>query len=150
MWCDYMRISVYDLAKSFKKKYKGSVAWRIKKHCKVVEKHLNPDEEVLYVFPAQKNEAWYDVYTTAVLVMTNKRLIIGRKRLLFGYFLDVITPDMFNDMNVYAGLFWGRVNIDTIKEVVVLTNISKRALPEIETNITTYMMKAKEKLKTNL
>ncbi len=145
-----MRISVYDLAKSFKKKYKGSVAWRIKKHCKVVEKHLNPDEEVLYVFPAQKNEAWYDVYTTAVLVMTNKRLIIGRKRLLFGYFLDVITPDMFNDMNVYAGLFWGRVNIDTIKEVVVLTNISKRALPEIETNITTYMMKAKEKLKTNL
>lgn len=150
MWCDYMRISVYELAKSFKKKYKGSVAWRIKKHCKVVEKHLNPDEEVLYVFPAQKNEAWYDVYTTAVLVMTNKRLIIGRKRLLFGYFLDVITPDMFNDMNVYAGLFWGRVNIDTIKEVVVLTNISKRALPEIETNITTYMMKAKEKLKTNL
>ena len=145
-----MRISVYDLAKSFKKKYKGSVAWRIKKHCKVVEKHLNPDEEVLYVFPAQKNEAWYDIYTTAVLVMTNKRLIIGRKRLLFGYFLDVITPDMFNDMNVYAGLFWGRVNIDTIKEVVVLTNISKRALPEIETNITTYMMKAKEKLKTNL
>ncbi len=150
MWCDYMRISVYDLAKSFKKKYKGSVAWRIKKHCKVVEKHLNPDEEVLYVFPAQRNEAWYDIYTTAVLVMTNKRLIIGRKRLLFGYFLDVITPDMFNDMNVYAGLLWGRVNIDTIKEVVVLTNISKRALPEIETNITTYMMKAKEKLKTNL
>ena len=145
-----MRISVYELARTFKRKYKASVAWRIKKHCKVVEKHLNPDEEVLYVFPAQKNEAWYDIYTTAVLVMTNKRLIIGRKRLLFGYFLDVITPDMFNDMNVYAGLLWGRVNIDTIKEVVVLTNISKRALPEIETNITTYMMKAKEKLKTNL
>ena len=145
-----MRISVYDLAKSFKKKFKGSVAWRIKKHCKVVEKHLNPDEEVLYVFPAQKNEAWYDLFTTAILVMTDKRLIIGRKRLIFGYFLDVITPDMFNDMNVYAGLLWGRVNIDTIKEVVVLTNISKRALPEIETNITTYMMKAKEKYKANM
>lgn len=141
---------IYEEVKKFKKKYRMSVAWRLKKNSKVVVKHLNSDEEVLYVFAAQKNDKWYDLFSTAVLVMTDKRLLIGRKRLLFGYFFDAITPDMFNDMNVYAGLFWGKVNIDTIKEVVVLTNIDKKALPEIETNVTSYMMKAKEKYKSNM
>ena len=141
---------IYEQVKNFKRKYHMSIAWRLKKNSRIVEKHLNSDETVLYVFTAQKNDKWYDVFSTAVLVMTDKRLLIGRKRLSFGYFFDAITPDMFNDMNVYAGLIWGKINIDTIKEVVVLTNIDKKALPEIETNVTSYMMKAKEKYKTNM
>jgi hypothetical protein len=71
---------------------------------------------------------------------------LASKRLLFGYFFTAITPDMFNDLNVKMGLIWGKISIDTIKEVVYLSNIQREALPEIETEITEYMMKEKKKL----
>ena len=35
---------VYDLVKEFKKKYPGTIGWRLKQNASVVEKHLNPDE----------------------------------------------------------------------------------------------------------
>ena len=54
---------------------------------------------------------------------------------------------MYNDMEIYKGLIWGKVTIDTVKEVVVLTNISKKALDEIETNISEFMLEAKKKYK---
>ena len=138
--------SVYEKVVNFKKKYPGTIAWRIKRHCKIIDKHLNPDEEVLYAFPAQKNDNPFDIISTYVIVLTNKRLLLGRKRFVFGYFFDSITPDMFNDMSVIGCIFWGKVHIDTIKEYVTLSNISKRALPEIETAVSSYMMKKKEEL----
>ena len=47
--------SLYDKVIIFKKKFPKTVTWyRLKKHCKVIEKHLNPGEEVLYAFAAQK------------------------------------------------------------------------------------------------
>ena len=128
---------VYEEALKFKRKYPGTVAWRIKKHCARVEEHLNPDEEVLYVFLGQKNNKFYDIISTSVFVITNNRL-------LFGYFLYSITPDMFNDLTVYSGLIWGMVTIDTIKEMVYVSNLSKRCLDEIETNVTEYMMEEKK------
>ena len=33
--------SVYKSCKEFLKKYPGTIAWRIKKHAKVVEEHIN-------------------------------------------------------------------------------------------------------------
>lgn len=135
---------VYEEALKFKRKYPGTVAWRIKKHCARVEEHLNPDEEVLYVFLGQKNNKFYDIISTSVFVITNKRLLIANDRLLFGYFLYSITPDMFNDLTVYSGLIWGMVTIDTIKEMVYVSNLSKKCLDEIETNVTEYMMEEKK------
>ena len=140
-------LSVTEQAIAFKKKYHMSIAWRLKKNSKVVEKHLNPDEKVLYVFAAQKNDNPFDIISTAVVALTTKRLLIGRKRLVFGYFLDSITPDMFNDLNVIASMIWGKIHIDTINEYVTLSNIDKKALPEIESMITSYMMKEKQKLR---
>ena len=99
-------LSIYEQALAFKKKYHMSVAWRLKKNSKIVEKHLNPDEKVLYVFAAQKNDNPFDFFSTAVLALTNKRLLIGRKRVVFGYFFDSITPDMFNDLKVLSGVIW--------------------------------------------
>ena len=65
---------------------------------------------------------------------------------VFGYFLDSITPDMFNDLKIKGGLFWGKVYIDTLNELVALSNISNAALPEIETQLSNYMMEmGKEK-----
>ena len=54
---------------------------------------------------------------------------------------------MFNDLSVKMGLIWGKVYIDTIKEVIKLSNLQREALPEIETAITEYMMREKQKYK---
>ena len=51
---------------------------------------------------------------------------------------------MFNDLTVHSGLIWGKVYIDTIKETVVLSNISKNALDEIETNVSEIMLQHKK------
>lgn len=136
---------VYKWAYRFKRKYPSTIAWRLRKHCKVIEQHLNPDEDIKYAFVGQRNNDWYDIITSGIFVITNKRIMVATDRLLFGYFLFSITPDMFNDLTVVAGLLWGRVVIDTIKEQVYVTNISKRALDEIETMVTEYMMEEKKK-----
>ncbi len=140
---------VVELTKEFKRKYPTTIAWRIKKNASIIEKHLNPDEEVLYAFTAQKNNSIFDITSTAVVALTNKRLLIGRKRVVFGYFLDSITPDLFNDLKVLSGIFWGKIHIDTMKEFITLSNISKKALPEIETMISSYMMKEKKKMSSD-
>ena len=135
---------VYRGAMKFKKLHPSTIGWRIKQNASIVEKHLNPDEKVLYVFVAQKNDNPLDVLSTAVIALTDKRILIGRKRVVFGYFLDSVTPDLFNDLKVKGGLIWGKVYIDTVKEFITLSNIGVEALPEIETEISRYMMKIKK------
>lgn len=136
---------VYKKVLEFKKKYPWTIGWRIKSNCEIVERHLNPDEEVLYAFIAQKNDSSFNIINSSVVALTNRRLLIGRSRIVFGYFLNAITPDMFNDLKVSGGLIWGKVYIDTVKEFVTLSNISIDALTEIETEISTYMMREKRK-----
>lgn len=134
----------YNLASKFMKKYPMTVAWRVKQHCKVIDKHLNPGEEILYVFAGQKNDRAVDLFNSCVIVFTNKRIMVATKRVLFGYFLTSITPDMYNDLTVSKRIFWGAVVIDTVKEVITITNIDSKALSEIETNITEIMIKNKK------
>lgn len=136
---------IYSKVKEFKKKYPMTIAWRLKEHAKICALHMNPDEVVKYVFAAQKNDNPLDIFTTYLVVLTNKRILLASKRVLFGYFFTAITPDMFNDINVRMGVIWGKITIDTIKEIVYLSNIQREALPEIETSITQYMMKEKQK-----
>ncbi len=135
---------IYEKAMEFKKKYPLSIGWRIKAHSKVVEKHLNPGEKPLYVFVAQKNDNPLDIITTYVVAVTDRRIILGQKRLLFGYFFTSITPDLFNDLEVKMGLIFGKLYVDTVKELVKFSNIQREALNEIETNITENMMKEKK------
>jgi len=139
-------MKIYEEVLKFKRKYPMSIAWRLKKNSKIVEKYLNPDETISYVFAAQKNNNPFDFFSTAVIAITNRRLLIGRKRVVFGYFVDSITPDLFNDLKVLSGIVWGKINIDTAKEFITLSNIDKKALDEIETNISTFMMDEKAKL----
>ena len=139
--------SVATKVTNFKKKYPFTVAWRIKSHAKVIEKHLEKDEKVLYVFTGQYNASAIDFMHTAVLAITDKRLLVGVDRVLYGYFLYSITPDMFNDLTIVSNLLWGKVIIDTIKEEVIVSNISKSALPEISERVTKYMMEAKKDYK---
>lgn len=123
----------YEMVSEFKKKYPLTICFRLKKHCKIIEKHLNPGEEIIYAFPAQKNASAFEIFYTNVVALTNKRIIIATKRVLWGYFLVTITKDMFNDLTIKKGLIFGSVLIDTIKEKVILSNIDPKALDEIET-----------------
>ena len=140
-----MNSLTYLKLKEFKKKYPSTIGWRLKRHAKIIDKHLNSDEVVDYAFYAQKNDNPLDIITTYAIVLTNKRLILATKRVLWGYFFTTVTPDMFNDLKVEDSLIWGRVYIDTVKEFISLSNISKKALPEIETNITSFMIREKQK-----
>lgn len=136
---------VCDKVKEFKNKYSSTIAWRLSAHSKIIEKYLNPGEEVSFVFAAQKGFSTFDIFSTFVVALTNKRILLAQKRLLFGYTYLAITPDMFNDLTVHSGLIWGKIYIDTVKETVVLSNISKAAMDDIETEITEYMMREKQK-----
>ncbi len=139
-----------SLLKQFRTKYPRTIAWRVKSHANVIRKHLNPGEKVIYAFPAQKTKEPFQIFFTCVVVITNKRLLIAVDRVLFGYFFTSITPDMYNDLEVKSGLFWGNIIIDTVKEVVELSHISINALDDIETQITEFMMKEKRKFGNNI
>lgn len=137
---------VYEKVKIYKRKYPGTISWRLKAHSKVIEKHLNPGETVKFVFAAQKNEKSYQIFSTYIVVLTNKRVLLAQKRLFFGYLFLAITPDMFNDITVKSGMIWGKIVLDTVKEIVHLSNVSKKALPRIETEVTEYMMRERKKM----
>ncbi len=139
--------SAYKKIMEFKNKYSGGIAWRVKSHAKIIDDYVNPDEEVLYAFCGQKNDNFSEIFNTFAIALTSKRILLGHKRILWGSFLYSITPDLYNDMQVYKGLFWGKITIDTVKEKVIITNLPKKSLDEIETNITEYMMEAKKKYK---
>ena len=140
-----MSKSIYDLAKDFKKRFPGTVAFRIKKHSSIIEKHLNPEEKVLYVFCGQKNVSSFIFINSCVVALTNKRIMIGQKRVLWGYFFTTITPDLYNDLKVRNNLIWSDVEIDTVKENVYISNLSPEGAIDIETVITEFMMKEKKK-----
>ncbi len=137
--------TVYQKILDYSKKYPGTIAWRKKAHAQVIEKHLNPGEEVLYAFCCQKGASSLEIFNTYAVALTNKRILIAQKRVLFGYLFLAITPDMFNDLSIRTGVIWGKACLDTVKEVVVLSNLSKSAVSEIETAITEYMMREKKK-----
>ena len=134
----------YNIVKEFMKKYPLTMAWRLKAHAKVVESHLGSDENILYAFPGQYNEGVFDFFNTYIVAFTNKRIILASKRVLFGYFYKSITPDMYNDLSVNKNIFWGRIVIDTIKELINITNVDARALPEIDREINNILTAQKK------
>ena len=138
-------MSTYERVKQFLKKYPWTIAWRVKQHCKIIDKHLNPGEKILYIFAGQKNDTMTEIFNTYVVALTDKRNMVATKRVFFGYFFTSVTPDMYNDLGVRKGLIFGSIVIDTIKEAITITNIDPRALAEIETNVTEVMIEQKKK-----
>ena len=145
-----MKSVVYESVKAFLRKYPITIAWRVKKHSKVVEEHLNDDEVVLYSFVGQKNSNFLQPFFTTVVVFTNKRMLLGRKRYLGRYYYTSITPDMLNDFEIRSNIFYGVVEIDTVKEHFYIGCLDKRSLPSIEDALSEYMVNEKLKyLKKN-
>ena len=119
------------------------------KDSKVIAKHINPGENIYYIFPAQKNPNVFNIFSTCLIALTDKRLLIAQKNILWGYKLSSITPDMFNDFEVFKGLIFGKIDIDTVKELIRLSDIDPRALTEIETNLSEYLLKVKPQAMTD-
>lgn len=139
-----MKNNIYNRAYNFKKKYSMTVAFRLKKHAEVIQNILDNDEKVLYAFCGQKNNDHTVWFSSCVIALTNKRILIGQKRVLWGYFITSITPEMFNDLKVSASLLWGMVTIDTAKEKVFISNLDKKSLDEVETAVNRIMRENKQ------
>lgn len=140
-----MNQSSYELLKKFTNKFSSSVAWRVKKHCKIIDMHLNPNEKINFIFAGQLDIKPLSLFNTGVIAVTSERLIIAQKKLIVGYKFSSITPDLYNDLTVRSGIIWGTIIIDTVREQVYISDLDKEALPEIETEITMFMQEAKKK-----
>ena len=140
-----MSSRVYTLAKRFRSKYFGTICFRLGAHSKVVDHHLNPDEKLYYVFCGQKGGLQKEIFNSCVVALTNERIMIATKRVLWGYFLTNVKPELYNDLKVESGFIFGRILIDTVKEKIAISNLSKASLREVETAITTYIEKYKNK-----
>lgn len=138
---------IYRKAREFRRKHPLTIAFRLKAHSKILAKHLNDGERIRYVFACQKGPSSYDIVSTYVVAITDRRIMIARKRILFGYFFLAITPEMFNDIKVKMGIIWAKIEIDTVKEFIVLSNIQSSAASEIESAVTQYVLKEKKKCK---
>ena len=141
--------NIYNRAYNFKKKYGMTIAFRLKKHAEVIQNILDNDEEVLYAFCGQKNNDHTVWFSSCIVTLTNKRILIGQKRVLWGYFITSITPELFNDLKVSASLLWGMVSIDTAKEKVYISNLDKNSLDEVETAINRIMLENKNNMGIN-
>lgn len=141
-----MTNSVYDNCKEFLKKYPRTIAWRIKKHSMVIEEHINEDEVILFTFAGQKNTNWTSPFSTAVVVFTNKRMLVARSLFFGRSFYTSITPDMLNDFALRTNIIFGAVEIDTVKEHFIIECLDKKSLSKIEDALSKYLVDEKLKL----
>lgn len=140
---------VYKMVSKFKKKYPLTIAIRLKRHAAIVENFLDDDEVVYYTFCGQRNDSHTLFFDSCVVALTNKRILIGEKRALFGYYIITISTKLFNDLTINSGIIFGRIEIDTVKENVFISNIDKRALDEIETMIHKIVLRNKKEEENN-
>ena len=143
-------MKVYNLVCRFKRKYPMTVAHRLSAHCRVAASVVDRDEQVYYAFCGQKNDSYRVLFDSCVVIVTSKRIIIGQKRLLWGYKIITVIPELFNDLKLFSGLIWGKIEIDTVKEVIWISNLDKKALDEIETNVNKIMLENKRRIKEGM
>lgn len=142
---DEMKNNTYKFVYEFMKKFPKTIAFRTKKHSQVINLHLNKGEKVIYAFCGQNNVSSFMIINSCVVALTNQRLLIGQKRLLWGYFFTTITPDLYNDLKVRKNLIWSDIEIDTVKENLYISNLDPRGAIEIESVVSNFMMKEKQK-----
>ncbi len=75
-------MKIYEGVRGFQKRYPFTLAFRTNEHTKIIEKHINPDEEVRYAFCGQLNNISFLIPNTFAIVLTNKRLLFARKSIL--------------------------------------------------------------------
>jgi len=134
------------MVRRFKNKYPYTFAFRLKRHADVIQNVIDKDEKVLYTFCGQKNDSHSMLFDSCVVALTNKRIIVGQKR-IFGYYVITINTKLFNDLSINSRIIWGRIEIDTVKENLFISNIDKRAMDEIETMIHKIVLSNNKRMK---
>ena len=132
-----------ELVTEFDKKFPGSLTWwRLKKHSQLVDDNLQKNEKVIFAFAGQwcEQDGWFN---TAIMALTTERIIIAQNRFTPGLRVISIAPKFFNDVKVRSGAIWGTVTIDTAKEKVWFSKVSRKALFEIKNTISKYMLEYK-------
>lgn len=139
-------MSVYGMVRKFKNRYPYTFAFRLRKHANVIQNVIDSDEKVLYTFCGQKNDSHSMLFDSCVVALTNKRIIVGQKR-IFGYYVITISTKLFNDLSINSRIIWGRIEIDTVKENLFISNIDKRAMDEIETMVHKIVLSNNKRMK---
>lgn len=142
-------MSIYNNVASYKDKYPKTLAFRLRAHSNVVENSLKKGEKVLYTFCGlgstinprrySENDSGVSSLGTCVVALTNKRIIIGHKGLLFGHTIKSIDFNKYNDMTVQKGLIWSSVDIDTFKEEFKISGLTEAGANEVETAISNIL-----------
>ena len=95
------------------------------------------------------NKSLIDILLESIKKSMNTMLMILGTITLFFVINAIINPLnkplISGILEVRKGLFYGRIYIDTVKEVVKFSNIQPSALSDIETAVTYYMMEEKKK-----
>ena len=137
---------VYPRVLRFKRKYPMTIAFRLKKHAAVIDSILDKDEKVFYAFCGQRNDDNRFLFESCAIAFTNKRIIVGEKR-IFGYYIINVRTELFNDLKIRAGMLFGHVEIDTVKENIHISNLDKKSLDEIETIVHRIISDNKKRIK---
>ena len=65
--------NTYKKLREYLNKYPGGIAWRLRKHCEVLDTHINEDESILYVDVKDEN----NFVTCSKNINRPKRIVLG-------------------------------------------------------------------------
>ena len=97
---------IYEKMLEYENKYPDTLGFRLKKHAQVIEDNLLEGEKVLHVYYGS-----IELFRTMAIVVTDKRIIFGRKNLAFGSFCISIDKDKICEVSYDKGLMFGKVKI---------------------------------------
>ena len=103
---------IYEKAMKFKSKYSGSISFRLKEHSKFAEKYLVDGEKVLHVYCGCR-----DFFHTRVLVITDKRVMVAHKNLLFGGYCSSIDKNEICEIGTHKGIIWNEITLSTLTDL---------------------------------
>lgn len=106
-----MRNIIYEKVMEFKNKFSGVPATRLERHAEVAMKSLAEGENVLHVYCGLD-----EFYRTQIVVVTDRRVIVARKKLLFGSRISSIDRDKVCNIHNRRSLLWNDIFFNTLTE----------------------------------
>jgi hypothetical protein len=104
---------VYEKILRFKNKYPSTFALRLKKHAEVAEKSLMKGEKVYEAYCACNEN-----FRSYAIVITDKRIILAHKNLMFGYHVESISKDKIYKIDNEQGFKWSEISLNSLTETI--------------------------------
>lgn len=109
---------VYEKLMLFKNRYPHTLTSRLYAHATVAENSLADKEEVLYA-----SCGFDELFRTIIFVVTDKRVLVARKKLVYGYYCTSIDKEKICQINTSKGMFLTNVSIRTLTETFGSVNL---------------------------